>query len=305
MRVLVTGGAGFIGSHIVDQLVGQRDEVLVVDDLSNGKEANLPPQARLVQLDIGDPSLLELVSSFEPDVISHCAAQQSVSVSMAEPWRDAVTNILGGINVCEAAIKSGCRHFIYMTTGGALYGDPDYLPCDEEHPIRPISAYGLSKWTLERYLDMLLPERVRLKVLRLANVYGPRQDPHGEAGVVAIFGRSMVREERVTVFGDGEQTRDFVYVGDVARAHKLAQESEKSMTVNISSAIGTSINSLFRLMAGETYHVLSPEYARERPGEIKHVVLDNARAKRELPWEPQTSLEDGIRKTLAWIGEQG
>jgi UDP-glucose 4-epimerase len=304
LRVLVTGGAGFIGSHIVDQLVRRGDEVMVVDDLSTGVEANVAPEARLVKLDIADPSLVDVARSFRPDAVSHCAAQASVSVSMTVPWRDAVTNIVGGINVIEAAKESGCRQFIYITTGGALYGVPDYLPCDEEHPIRPISAYGLSKWTLEQYLRILLPSSVRLSVLRLANVYGPRQDPEGEAGVVAIFGRRMIRSEAVEIFGDGEQTRDFVYAGDVARAHSLAQDAQEPLTVNISTGESLSVNTLFRLMAEETLYVLLPENLDERPGDIKHVVLDNKRARRQLGWEPKTLLVDGLRQTIASIALQ-
>ena len=193
VRVLVTGGAGFIGSHIVDRLVGQEAQVLVVDNLSTGRQANLPDEVRLKEMDIEDPALLNVAASFRPDVITHCAAQTSVAVSMSDPLLDATTNIVGGMNVCQAAIRSECSQFVYVSTGGALYGPPDYLPCDEDHPVRPVSAYGLSKWTLECYLRMLLPPAVRLNVLRLANVYGPRQDPAGEAGVVAIFGRRMLR----------------------------------------------------------------------------------------------------------------
>ncbi len=301
----MTGGAGFVGSHIVDRLIDDGHDVLVVDDLSTGVESNVNHEADLAKLDIGDPSLLDLASSFRPDAISHCAAQKSVPVSVSEPLRDAVTNIVGGINVCQAAVKSGCSQFIYVTTGGALYGDPEYLPCDEEHPIRPISPYGLSKWTVEHYLHMLLPGRVAPKVLRLANVYGPRQVPEGEAAVVAIFGQRMVRREAVKIDGDGEQTRDFVYVGDVAEAHRLAQLSKKPLTVNIGSGEGLSVNDLFNRMARETSYGLAPEHVDERPGDVKHVVLDISRARRELSWEPRTSLEDGLGRTLAWIGEQG
>ena len=305
MRVLVTGGAGFVGSHIVDGLIDDGHEVLVVDDLSTGNEANLNQKADLVELDIGDPALLELVSSFEPDIISHCAAHASVRVSASEPARDASTNIIGGINVCQAAIGSTCSQLIYVNTGGALYGEPDYLPCDEKHPIRPISPYGLSKWTLELYLEMLLPERVTLKVLRLANVYGPRQDPNGEAGVVAIFGQGMLRGEGVRIFGDGEQTRDYVYAADVSNAHRRAQLSEKPLTVNIGSGKGLSVNQLFKRMAQETGYGLAPEHVDERPGDVKHVVLDISRARRELSWEPRMALEDGLRRTLASLSEQG
>ena len=300
MRVFVTGGAGFIGSHIVERLVASGHEVLVADDLSAGKRNNLPPDVRVAELDIGDPEMLDLASSFRPDVITHCAAQKSVTVSMADPEMDAQTNIMGGLNVCRAAMKSGCNQLIYISTGGALYGEPQYLPCDEDHPIRPMSPYGLSKWTLECYLRILLPESMALKVLRLANVYGPRQDPEGEAGVVAIFETRMVGGERVVIYGDGEQSRDFVYVGDVARAHELAQSASEPLTVNIGSGTATSVNDLFGRIAAETGYKLPPVYEDDRPGEIKHIVLDNSRAREILGWSPETDLSAGLRATLDW-----
>ena len=301
MRVLVTGGAGFVGSHIVERLVAEGDEVLVVDNLSTGREANLRPEARLEVLDIADPAIVGLAASFRPNVVSHCAAQASVPGSMARPIADGSTNIIGGINVCQAAIRSGCDQFVYINTGGALYGEPEYLPCDEDHPTRPTSAYGLSKLTMESYLRILLPATVPLKVLRLANVYGPRQDPNGEAGVVAIFGLRMLRREPLSIYGDGEQTRDFVYVGDVAEAHELAHRADEPATVNIGSGVATSVKELFRTMAGETGYDLGPAYEPEREGDVKHVVLDSTRAKEQLGWGPRTSLRDGIRETLAWL----
>ena len=221
---------------------------------------------------------------------------------MKGPVRDARINILGGINVWQAAISAGCDRFIYVTTGGALYGNPDYLPCDEDHPIRPISGYGLSKWVLERYLQLLLPDTMTLSVLRLANVYGPRQVPLGEAGVVAIFAQHMVRGEQVTINGDGAQTRDLVYVGDVARAHEMALEASESLTVNIGTGTATSVSDLFRLMAGETAYALPPAHQSERPGDVEHIYLDISKAKRLLGWAPQTSLQEGLRETLAWTG---
>ena len=305
MKVLVTGGAGFIGSHIVDMLLADRHEVLVVDDLSTGKESNLPPGVRLEKMDIGDPALGDLMLSFRPDAVSHLAAQISVPGSVMDPWQDAVTNIVGGINVAQAAAESACPRFVYVTTGGALYGVPDYLPCDEDHPVRPASPYGLSKWTLEQYLGLILPATVPLQVLRLANVYGPRQDPHGEAGVVAIFGRRMIMGEALVIFGGGEQTRDYVNVGDVARAHRIALDGEGPLTVNIGSGVGTSVNQLFKLMAAETEYPLLPEYGEPRPGDVEHVILDVSRARLEMGWAPQTTLEDGLRQTLASIALAG
>ena len=304
MRVVITGAAGFVGSHIADRLVGSGHQVLVVDSLVTGKTGNLPRDVRLEELDIADPALLEMVSSFRPHLVSHCAAQASVPVSMSQPLLDASSNIIGGINVCQAAVLAGCSQFIYINTGGALYGEPVYLPCDEDHPISPASAYGLSKWTMERYLRILLPSSVLLKVLRLGNVYGPRQDPDGEAGVVAIFWKWMMRGEPVSIYGDGRQTRDFVYAADVALAHELAQQAAESITVNIGSGQGTTINEIFHMISDELDYTLPPEYCPERPGEVKHIVLANDRAKSLLGWKPTTSLRDGLRETVAWARNQ-
>ena len=302
MRALVTGGAGFIGSHVVDHLLAQGAAVLVVDDLSTGTEQNLAQAraAELVPIDIGSPQLLDVARAFRPDAIVHCAAQASVVVSMREPVRDAATNIVGGLNVRDAALACSCAQLVYLNTGGALYGHPDYLPMDEDHPVRPQSGYGLSKWTLECYLK-LLPSEMPLKVLRLANIYGPRQDPYGEAGVVSIFSAQMARGEPPTIFGDGEQTRDFVYVGDVVRAIALALAAPASLTVNISSGTGTSVNGIFRMLAAACGYTPEPVYAPERPGEVRHSVLANDRAKRMLGWQPETTLPDGLRATLDWV----
>ncbi len=297
MRVLVTGGAGFIGSHIVDGLVEAGHEVVVADDLSSGRAENVNPHARLVDIDICAPDLLELAASFRPDAVSHWAAQASVPGSVSDPERDATVNVVGGINVCRAAVGAGVSQFVYATTGGALYGEPEYLPCDEDHPIRPISPYGLSKWTLEQYLPILLPESMAVKVLRPANVYGPRQDPHGESGVVAIFASRMARGEPVTIFGDGEHTRDYVYVGDVVDAHGLALTSGESLTVNVGTGVETSVNDLFSAMADAVGYTRPPQWAGERPGDVRWICLDSTRAREMLGWRPSTSLAQGLRKT--------
>ena len=305
MRVLVTGGAGFIGSHIVDDLLANGHEVLVVDDLSTGKTTNLPASAELAEIDIAGPRFLELARRFKPEAITHCAAQASVVVSVAEPVVDAKTNILGGLQVIRAAIETGCQRFVYITTGGALYGHPVYLPSDENHPIHPISPYGLSKWTLECYAGLLLPDTTPPRVLRLANIFGPRQDPNGEAGVIAIFGSRMLAGKPVTIFGDGEQTRDFVYVGDVVRAHAMALAVNRPVTVNISTNQPTSVNELFKVMAAETGYSLPAIHEEERRGEIKHAVLDNRRAKEALGWEPATEFRAGIKATIDWLRKSG
>ena len=301
MRVLVTGGAGFIGSHIVDDLVRAGHEVLVADDLSTGKPANLPAGAELEEVDIATPRFLAIAERFRPEAITHCAAQASVVVSMADPVRDARTNILGGLQVIQAAIASRCPRLVYITTGGALYGTPQSNPIDETHPIRPESPYGVSKWMVEVYGGVMLPPSIPARVLRLANVYGPRQDPHGEAGVVAIFGSRMLAGEPVTIYGDGEQTRDFVYVGDVVRAHALAFTAPAPFAVNIGTGQATSVNALFQAMAHATGYREPAVHAAERPGELKHVTLDARLARSVLGWEPQTALGDGLRMTIEWM----
>ncbi len=303
MRVIVTGGAGFIGSHIVDRLIRDNHTVLVVDDLSTGNLSNLAdsPGAEFLEMDMGRPEFVQAAIAFRPDAISHVAAQPSVAISMKHPEQDAATNIVAGLNVMRAAIESKSSQLIYITTGGALYGVPDYLPCDEDHPIRPASAYGLSKWTLERYLGILLPVEVTRKVLRLANIYGPRQDPNGEAGVVSIFADRMIRNLPVEIFGDGEQTRDFVFVEDVAAAHAVALNTAQPLTANISSGTPVSVNELFHVIAQGIGYETDPHYLPQRPGDLRDSVLANDRARRLLGWFPTTSLPEGVETTIGWI----
>ena len=264
-RVLVTGGAGFVGSHVVDGLLARGHDVLVVDDLSTGTRSNLPPHVELIDLDVADDAFVSLAKSFGPNVISHIAAQASVPVSMSDPKMDARVNILGGLNVLQAAKEADCEQVLYINTGGALYGDPDYLPCDEDHPIRPISGYALSKWTSECYFRMLLPDSIPLKVLRAANIYGPRQNPHGESGVISIFIRRMLDGGQVTINGDGEHTRDYVYVGDVVDAHDMAMSYGQSIAVNIGTGAGTSVNEVFRLLQRTDREQCAPDTWRPSP----------------------------------------
>ena len=277
----------------------------MVDDLSSGHAENLPANVDMLELGIGGYSFRREAARFKPDAIVHCAAQASVSVSMRSPVIDAETNIVSGLSVLTAAVESGCKQFVYINTGGALYGRPDYLPCDEDHPIRPISAYGLSKWTLEAYLNMLLPDSIPLKTLRLANVYGPRQDPNGEAGVVSIFGLRMIHGGEPAIFGDGEQTRDFVYVQDVARAVVKALSSDKPLTVNIGSGRGLSVNDLFKTMAKQTGYKKKAKHGPERAGDVKHIVLDCTLAQKLLGWEAEVSIEDGLKRTIEWLRASG
>ena len=220
---------------------------------------------------------------------------------MSDPRLDARANILGGLNVCRAAVEAGCEQVLYINTGGALYGDPVYLPCDEEHPIRPISAYALSKWTSECYFRMMLPDSIPLKVLRLANVYGPRQDPHGESGVTAIFTRRMLDGDAVRIFGDGEHAKDYVYVGDFVNAHDMAMSYGESFVLNFGTGKGTSVNQLFRHLQALTGVDAPPIYEDARPGDVRHIALDPSRAKRILGWEPRVGLLEGLEKTVAYM----
>ena len=297
-RVLVTGGAGFVGSHVADGLLAKGHEVLVVDDLSTGTRSNLPPHVEFVDLDIANDALVSLAKSFKPDVVSHLAAQASVPVSMSDPQMDARSNILGGLNVLRSAMEADCEQVLYINTGGALYGEPEYLPCDEDHPIRPISGYALSKWTSECYFRMMLPDSIPLKVLRPANIYGPRQNPHGESGVVAIFIRRMLEGDQVTINGDGEHTRDYVYVGDVVDAHDMAMSHGQSIVINIGTGEGTSVNEVFQHLQGLTESDTPPIFGAPRPGDVRHITLDPSRAKRILGWEPRVGLIEGLKKTV-------
>ena len=298
-RVLVTGGAGFVGSHVVDGLLARGHDVLVIDDLSSGTRSNLSLDAQFVDLDVADEALVGVAKAFRPDVISHLAAQASVPVSMSDPRMDARANIMGGLNVLRVAMETDCEQVVYFNTGGALYGEPEYLPCDEDHPIRPISAYGLSKWTSECYFRAMLPDAIPFKVLRPANIYGPRQDPHGESGVIAIFARRMLKGEQVTIYGDGEHTRDYVYVGDIVEAHDSAMSHEGSFVANIGTGVGTSVNEVLRHLQKVTGNDAPPEYGPPRPGDVRHIALESSRAKLLLGWEPKVGLLEGLEKTVA------
>jgi UDP-glucose 4-epimerase len=304
MKAIVTGGAGFVGSHIVESLINQGARVLVVDDMSTGQPSNLNGDIDVVNLGINDAKVAQVFLQFKPDLVSHCAAQASVPFSVKNPIVDSHINILGGLNVFQSAIKAKCSQIIYINTGGALYGNPAYLPCDENHPISPISPYALSKWTLEQYLKLISPSSLNLQVLRLANVFGPKQSIKGESGVIGIFSQNMIHMQPVTIFGDGDQTRDFIYVEDVANAHALAVNSPSSFTVNIGSGNPTSINTIFQIIAEKTNYTEHPIYSNSRSGDVNHIYLDIKKANELLGWKPQTSLDDGLNKTLKWFLKQ-
>jgi UDP-glucose 4-epimerase len=312
MRAMVTGGAGFIGSNLVDRLLAEGHEVDVVDDLSSGSLANLA-DARAAggaltinQLDIRVPDMVELVRHRAPQVVFHLAAQADVRVSVARPGFDAEVNILGSVNVLEGARLAGSERVVFAASGGTLYGDtpPEDLPIRESQPHRPLSPYGVSK---KAVLDYLVAYRelhsLEFAALALANVYGPRQDPHGEAGVVAIFADRLLAADPVTIFGDGEQTRDFVYVDDVVDAFVRASSRGGGLVCNIGTGIETSVNHLYEVMAAAAGVSAQPEHAPQRPGELRRNVLDVGRAEIHLGWRPWTRLEDGTAQVLAFARE--
>jgi len=300
MKVLVTGGAGFIGSHVVEQSLAQGFEVVVLDDLSTGHIENLNPLARFYQLDIRDPQVEKVFADERPDFISHHAAQMDVRRSVIDPLFDADVNIRGSIRLIEYARCYGVRRFVYISTGGAVFGEPEYLPCDEAHPINPICPYGASKHTVEHYLYMYkINYGLDYVVLRYPNVYGPRQDPHGEAGVVAIFTGQMLNGQPVKINGDGEQERDYVHVHDCAAANLLAFTYPNASGIyNLGSGIGTTVNQIYAHLKAITNYPYEASHGPAKLGETRRIFLNAARAQRELGWAPTFELYSGLADTV-------
>lgn len=305
MRILVTGGAGFIASHVVEGYLAAGHEVAVVDDLSTGFRENLDPRARFWPVDIRSAELPRVVADFRPDVISHHAAQMSVSASARDPRHDADINILGSLNLLEAAVRSEVRRVIFASTGGAVYGDSVSVPTDETAAPQPVSPYGVAKLAVERYLHAYQAMHdLRAVALRYSNVYGPRQSPHGEAGVVAIFSRVILEGWELTVNGDGGQTRDYVYVGDVVRANMLATDmvlGQELPILNIGTGAETSVNDLVRLFCEIAGRNVTWRHGPPRPGEQRRSVLNCALAKEVLGWEAATGLRTGLTRTFEWF----
>ncbi len=306
MKVLVTGGAGFIGSHVVDRLLADGHAVDVVDNLATGRRERVPATARLHVCDLRDARLDTVLAQSQPAAVVHIAAQAAVSRSVADPRFDASVNVLGAIGLLEACRRAGVRRAVYTSTGGAAYGDTDVLPTPEDHPLRPASPYGVSKITAERYLECWAGlTGGRVLTLRLANVYGPRQDPAGEAGVIAIFTSRLLSGAPCVVNGDGEQTRDYVYVGDVADAVARAVASPDVVGVtNIGTGAETTVNELYRHLARLTDVRGAAEHGPARPGEQRRSVLDAARAKSLLGWSATTSLAHGLSQTVEWFRKE-
>lgn len=304
MKILVTGGAGFIGSHVAERYLADGHEVAIVDDLSTGHLENVPVGATFYRCDIRQPELAEIFQEFRPEVVCHLAAQMSVRISIQRPRFDADTNVVGTINMLECAIAAGTRKVIYASTGGALYGEPQYLPCDEEHPIVPISHYGISKHTVEHYLELYsFLYGLDYTVLRFPNVYGPRQDPEGEAGVVAIFSGLLLQNKPATIYGDGLQQRDFVYVSDVAEANALALSRGSRSTINLGSGVGTSVLEVYEALTEVIGCDRPPRFETTRAGEVYRIFLTNERARALLGWQPQVGLLEGMQRTVSWVGQ--
>jgi UDP-glucose 4-epimerase len=307
MRTIVTGGAGFIGSHLAAALVEVHHEVLVIDDLSKGKRVNIPPQAELAQVSVAAPEVEQVIAEFRPNVILHLAAQMDVRFSVADAAFDAKVNVEGTVRVANAAVRAGVTTFIFASSGGAIYGEQQRYPADETHPLKPESPYGVSKQCGELYLDYFgRQSSMRAVSLRFGNVYGPRQDPNGEAGVVAIFARKMLAAQPPTIYGDGAQTRDYVCVDDVVRATLLAVRHPLAKgPFNIGTGSETDLNSLTHLITEAAHYKGDVFRGAAKPGEQRRSVLDIGRAKRELHWQPQVSLADGIRTTVDWFRNCG
>jgi len=299
-RALVTGGAGFIGSHLVDRLLLDGYTVCVVDDLSTGSADNVPSGARFQRVDICDPApLQEVVARFGPEIVFHAAAQTDVRRSIREPDFDARVNVLGALNVLRAAVAAGARRIVYASSA-AVYGDPERLPVSEADATRPISEYGASKLAFEHYLSAHAARGlIEYAVLRYANVYGPRQRGDGEAGVVAIFAQRMIAGEPVTVFGDGTKTRDYVYVGDVAEATIRAAAGPSGVVANVAWGREVSDLELFREVAAATGYTRGPTHTADRRGDIARICLDAAAARRIWDWRASVPLEDGVRRVVA------
>ena len=314
MRAVVTGGAGFIGSTLVDRLVVRGDDVLIIDDLSTGSADNLADvrtggsgTVELAVADIGETGAAELVAGHRPDVVFHLAAQADVRLSVDAPVADARTNLIGLLRVLDGALAGGARKVVFASSGGTIYGeaDPALLPFDEDTPQRPLSPYGVAKLAGGLYLEVYGSlHGLAGTTLALANVYGPRQDPNGEAGVVAIFAGLLLSDRPCTVFGTGEQIRDFVYVADVADALLAAAERGDGQLFNIGTGVGTSVNDLYRTMAAIVGGPDDPERGSARPGELDRSVLDATRAAGELGWRPVTGLDDGLQATLDWFSDR-
>ena len=299
MRILVTGGAGFIGSHLVDRYIELGHEVAVIDNLFTGREQNLNPRAKFYKKSICDDDLMNTFTDFAPEILNHHAAQVNVRRSVENPSHDAKINILGSLNLYRCAVAAECRKIVYASSGGAMYGNPEMIPADEQTPANPLCPYGCSKYAAEKYLQLFgRLYNISFTTLRYANVYGPRQDPHGEAGVVAVFSQLLFAGKRPSIFGDGSKTRDYVFVKDIVEANLLAIDRGDGRAYNVGTGRRTSDDEIFAAIRRAVGVDIEPIHTDFRPGEVRHVALDASRIKNELGWQATTPLEEGIASAV-------
>jgi UDP-glucose 4-epimerase len=306
MRILVTGGAGFIASHVSEGFIAAGHQVAILDNLITGFRENIPAEAKFYEGDIRDVAFVKSAfDEFKPEAVDHHAAQMDVRKSLDDPIFDAHTNILGSINLILNATRLKVKKFIYISTGGAVYGEPQWLPVMENHEIRPECAYGISKHTVEHYLELYrMLEGLPYTVLRYPNVFGPRQNPHGEAGVNAIFIGLMLEGKIPIIYGRGEALRDYTYISDIVNANKLALEKGAGEIVNIGSGVGTSVNTIYETIADILKFPHPANYKPARKGEIEKIFLDARKAKQVLGWEPKVTFREGLEKTVEWSKER-
>jgi UDP-glucose 4-epimerase len=306
MNILITGGAGFIGSNVADRFISEGHDVIIVDNLITGKLKNINPKAKFHKIDIRDREGLEnIFKENKIDIINHHAAQMDVRKSVDDPIYDADVNILGSLNLLQLAVKYKIKRFIFASTGGAVYGEQDYFPADEGHPQNPLSPYGISKLALEKYLYFYkMTYSLNYTILRYANVYGPRQDPHGEAGVVAIFAKKILKGEQPVINGDGGQTRDYTFVEDVVDANMLSVKKDINGIYNIGTGIETSVNELCGIMLKSAGVNIKPVHGPAKMGEQRRSVISSKKINLEFGWIPKYSLKDGISKTINFFKDE-
>ncbi len=302
MKILVTGGAGFIGSSIVDRLINRGDEVVIIDNLSTGKEKNINKAAKFYKLDIQDPKIEDIFKYEEIDIVNHHAAQIDMRKSVNDPILDTNINVLGSINLLQLCVQYNVKKFIFASSGGTVYGEQNFYPATEEHPTQPLCPYGINKLTIEHYLHYYSTVyNLKYIVLRYANIYGPKQDPWGEAGVVAIFINKILAKEQPIINGDGEQTRDYTYIDDVVDANMLAMNSPTTGIFNIGTGIETSVNKLFSMVLDAMKVNIKGVYGHAKEGETNRSCLDWTRAKEILGFKPKIRFEDGIKQTVEYF----
>ncbi|MCH9030463.1 MAG: NAD-dependent epimerase/dehydratase family protein [Bacteroidetes bacterium] len=305
MKILVTGGAGFIASQIADAFIDEGHEVVILDDLSTGFEENVNPKAKFVRLRINDHDVSSLFEKEKFDVVNHHAAQMDVRKSVADPLFDANTNILGTINLLQNSVKFGVKKFLFSSTGGAVYGEQEYFPADENHPTHPVSPYGITKLCVEKYLFYYGGEyNLNYTVLRYANIYGPRQNPFGEAGVVAIFCTKLLKGEQPIINGTGKQTRDYVFVQDVVKANLLILSDDKSDIYNIGTGIETNVNELFSFLKDIVNNECEEKHGPAAVGEQMRSVISSEKFFNNFNWRPSTKLKDGLKETVKYFKDK-